>query len=138
MQSALEIPAAEVETNGHVCWAVFEYLVVSSNIGVEDCGMVDALLFHALKHGLGAEVGEQRVVELNISTTTGVEVLEFFLVRDCDIGKVLIIVLIDTFVEGVLSVAEVVPFWSTDGKLEVLVLLGFGELLQILELFAIK
>ncbi len=67
MHSALEVTAAEVETDGHVRRAILKDLVIGADVSVEDRGMVDIHLLHAFDHGLGTEVGEERVVELNIA-----------------------------------------------------------------------
>ena len=52
--------------------------------------MVDPTLLHPLDHRLRTKVREQRVVYLDVSQACSVKFLDFFLVRDSDVRKVLV------------------------------------------------
>ena len=66
------------------------------------------------------EVGEKRVIELNVAAASCVEVSELFPVSLGEIVEVVSLVRVDRVIASVLSMAEVVPFGSGESKLETL------------------
>lgn len=67
MKTHPEVPATQVETNDHVSWTILQTVIVCLDIEVQESLMVDTSLLHPFNHGLGAEIRQQRVVELNVT-----------------------------------------------------------------------
>lgn len=62
-----EVPAAQMDADGHVGGMVRDDVVVYLDVEGEQRFVVDALLLHALQHLIGAEVREQGVIELDVA-----------------------------------------------------------------------
>lgn len=102
----------------HILWSVLQDVLVRLKVGVQNVFGIDAAGFHAAEDRLGAEVGKQWIVELDVSlsmriqtgrdatishtvalgyrpklerrltTTKRVELLNFLPVRNRDIGEI--------------------------------------------------
>lgn len=130
----LEVSTAQVQSDNHVARVFLQAIVVRLDVRIEDRLVVDFRLLHTLDHRLRAEVSQERIIDLDVPAAGSVELLELLLVRNGDIGKVLVVVLVHVLVVRVLAVAEVVPFGRAHGDLEPAVLLRRRDGLQSLEL----
>lgn len=87
--------------------------IVEFHVGVELLvGGLEILwiVFPALKHGVGAEVGEVGIVDLAVAQAVIVEDFELRLVGFGYVGEVFVVVCVDAFgVRFIGPVAEVVP-----------------------------
>jgi hypothetical protein len=117
VHAVLEVSSAQVDSNSHVFGNVPNTIVVELDVGVEDRLGFYSLLLHTREHGFRAEVSEERVVELDVSASSVVEVGEFFTVRFCEIGEIVLLVGVDRVISRVFTVSEVVPFGSGESEL---------------------
>lgn len=111
-----EVSSAQVQTRVHVLRLTLQTVLVGLDVGREDFLMVNSFLLHASDHRFGAEVGEERVVELDVAyirrtrkhwwsvnhdnhrgrqerrhtAAKRVKLCNLFLICDRDIGEVLI------------------------------------------------
>ena len=67
VHSVLKVAAAKVKAHCHVLRTVLQTFVVSSNVCIQQLFMINALFFHPFNHGLGAKIGKEGIVELNIT-----------------------------------------------------------------------
>ena len=79
-----------MQSDCHIARAALEAIVISFYVCVQESFMIDAPLLHSLDHRLGAEVREQRVVELDVAAACRVELCDLLAVRKCDVIKVLL------------------------------------------------
>lgn len=122
-----------VKTDDHVLGGVADRVVVQLDVLVEQLLRVATLGLHALEHGLGTEVSQQRVIELNVAAAGVVQVGEFLAVGLGEVGKVFVCGRVHGRVERLVHVTEVVPLGSGEGDLEVADLLGLDERSEVLE-----
>lgn len=62
-----EVPATQMDADGHISGMVRNDVVVHLDVERKQRFVVDALLLHSLQHLIGAEVREQRVIELDVA-----------------------------------------------------------------------
>lgn len=84
----LEISATQMETHGQVTGAIFETVVVGFDVRVQDSFVIDPELFHPLYHRLCTKVCQQGVVDLNVAQASGIELLDFLLVRNSNVREI--------------------------------------------------
>lgn len=90
VHSVLEVPAAEMQTYDHIGRPALQTVVVHLDVQLEHRVRVQPGFLHALNHRLGAEVREQRVIELDVPATRSVERLDLFPVGYGNIREVLL------------------------------------------------
>lgn len=110
MHTALEIPTTQVQANRHILFMTLKTIVVQFDVRIEDFIGIDSFLLHSLEHACCTEVGEEGVVDLDISAAGFVEVGDFFAVGFGNVGEVAFFGGVGFFGEGVVAVAEVEPF----------------------------
>lgn len=77
-----------MQANGHVCRTSFQAIVVRFDIRIKQSRMINSKLLHALDHRVRAEVSEERVIELDITTAYFIELFDFLLVCNCNVGEI--------------------------------------------------
>jgi hypothetical protein len=91
----------------------FETIVVEFDISIQDIIGVDAFLLHSFNHADCTKVGEERIIDLDVSASSLVQIGDFLTVCFGDIRKVSFFSRIDVFVEGKISMTKMEPFWSS-------------------------
>jgi hypothetical protein len=113
VDSALEVSTAQVKSDCHIGIMSLKTIIVEFDISIEDIVRIDAYFLHSFNHADCTEIGEKRVIDLNISASSFVQIGYFLTVCLCNVGKVTFFSRVNVLVEGEVSVAKMEPFWSS-------------------------
>jgi len=110
MHTALEVPTTQVQANRHILFVSLKTIVVQFDVRIEDFVGINSFFLHSLEHACCTKIGEEGVVDLDVSAAGFVEVGDFFAVGFGDVREVAFFGRVGFFGEGVVAVAEVEPF----------------------------